>query len=393
MSTTTSPTRASAASSLAASPTGSPRLTGTEESPPPPREETTHGSSPSRPTLPSPLRQNNITLYTATHETINASLLVEREAKLPKNTIKMYRPRWKEWNAFCEARFASATGFTYAILPHKFLTFMFYQYMREKKGTVGSRRGDRQGFSNSDFEAVIARHSEYHASLLEDPHSARVEGFPQPQNALNYESLCTYRAAIRFLHGTHVLECATNLTWEQINTPAVNDLLNMCKKRGPANKKKNYVEKCDHVSSAYGLVTHFSDIESKVWEHGKGNIKSAFTWLRHRYCLLHSAHGILRCESIFKGELSDCYMVELPCEPQKMWCVSQDLATGKTNQDRKIFGRVMRHKLAELCGVGAFAMYLALRFHITEEFVDYPLANWLDGSKWFDIKLLVDAFN
>jgi Centromere DNA-binding protein complex CBF3 subunit, domain 2 len=89
-----------------------------------------------------------------------------------------------------------------------------------------------------------------------------------------------------------------------------------------------------------------------------------------------------------------CYMVQLPCEPQKMWCVSQDLATGKTNQDRKIFGWVMRHRHADLCGVGAFAMYLALRFHITQEFVDYPpLENWLDGSKWFDIKLLVDAFN
>jgi hypothetical protein len=116
---------------------------------------------------------------------------------------------------------------------------MFYQYMREKKGTLGSRCGDRKGFSNSDFEAVIEKHSKWHALLQENPHSAIQEGFPHPLNVLNYESLCTYRAAIRHLHGTHVLESATNLvTWEQIKTPAINDLLKMCKKREPANQKR-----------------------------------------------------------------------------------------------------------------------------------------------------------
>jgi hypothetical protein len=39
-------------------------------------------------------------------------------------------------------------------------------------------------------------------------------------------------------------------------------------------------------------------------------------------------------------------------------------------------------------------MYLALRFHITKECVEdnFPLSNWLDNSKWFDVKLLVDAY-
>jgi Centromere DNA-binding protein complex CBF3 subunit, domain 2 len=46
-----------------------------------------------------------------------------------------------------------------------------------------------------------------------------------------------------------------------------------------------------------------------------------------------------------------------------------------------------------VCAVGAFAMYLALRFHITREFVDFPLTNWLDNSAWYDMKILVDAYN
>jgi Centromere DNA-binding protein complex CBF3 subunit, domain 2 len=38
-------------------------------------------------------------------------------------------------------------------------------------------------------------------------------------------------------------------------------------------------------------------------------------------------------------------------------------------------------------------MYLALRFHITREFVDFPLTNWLENSAWYDMKILVDAYN
>jgi hypothetical protein len=41
------------------------------------------------------------------------------------------------------------------------------------------------------------------------------------------------------------------------------------------------------------------------------------------------------------------------------------------------------------------AMYLALRFHITKEIeeTNFPLTNWMENHRWFDFKLLVDAFN
>jgi hypothetical protein len=69
----------------------------------------------------------------------------------------------------------------------------------------------------------------------------------------------------------------------------------------------------------------------------------------------------------FKGELSDCSMLKMPAEPHEMRILLQQHATGKTNQDgRWLFGRVMRHKDVLVCGVGAFAMYLALRFHINK---------------------------
>jgi hypothetical protein len=51
----------------------------------------------------------------------------------------------------------------------------------------------------------------------------------------------------------------------------------------------------------------------------------------------------------------------------------------------------MRHKQVERCCVGGLAFYLAMRFHMTREFEDFDVEDWLDNSKWFDVKLLVDA--
>jgi hypothetical protein len=51
----------------------------------------------------------------------------------------------------------------------------------------------------------------------------------------------------------------------------------------------------------------------------------------------------------------------------------------------------MRHKTVERCCVGGLAFYLGVRFHLTREFEDFTVDDWLDNSKWFDVKLLVDA--
>jgi hypothetical protein len=88
-------------------------------------------------------------------------------------------------------------------------------------------------------------------------------------------------------------------------------------------------------------------------------------------------------------------MLKMPGQPHEMRMLVQQLATGKTNQDgKRFFGRLMRHKDVSVCGVGAFAIYLALRFRLTREFdaEHFPLTNWMDNSTWFDVKLLVDAY-
>ena len=57
----------------------------------------------------------------------------------------------------------------------------------------------------------------------------------------------------------------------------------------------------------------------------------------------------------------------------------------------RLYGRAMQHILVELCSLGGFVLYLAMRFANTKEFDLFTGEDWLEKKKWFDIKLLVDA--
>ena len=63
---------------------------------------------------------------------------------------------------------------------------------------------------------------------------------------------------------------------------------------------------------------------------------------------------------------------------------------GKTNHGQTLYGRATRHKDVRLCCVGGLAFYLMYRFAVTRESESFTLEDWLENSKWFDIKLLID---
>lgn len=67
------------------------------------------------------------------------------------------------------------------------------------------------------------------------------------------------------------------------------------------------------------------------------------------------------------------------------------ILTGKTNHGQKLYGRAMRHKSVSLCPIGGLSFYLAMRFSITHEFDDMTMEDWAENSRWFDVKLLVEA--
>jgi hypothetical protein len=66
------------------------------------------------------------------------------------------------------------------------------------------------------------------------------------------------------------------------------------------------------------------------------------------------------------------------------------LFAGKTNHRQTLYGHTTRHKDVSLCSVGGLAFYLIFCFSVTHECENFTLEDWMENSKWFDIKLLVD---
>lgn len=107
--------------------------------------------------------------------------------------------------------------------------------------------------------------------------------------------------------------------------------------------------------------------------------------------------GILRCESLYRAELSDFCGVNVPPndkDAHRMFLMVNQIPFGKTNHGRVLYyGRTTRHKNVRLCPIAAFSFYLQYRLFVTEEFLNFTIDDWCDNSKWFDIKLLVDVTN
>ena len=143
-------------------------------------------------------------------------------------------------------------------------------------------------------------------------------------------------------------------------------------------------------------------IEFSFWSRGcsesdsSNSKKSLFASLRHRFSFLMNYASILRSESLHLAELSDLrvFAIKRPADIDKMAVVLMECQTGKTIKagSPSQFARATRHKNVMCCPIGALAMYLFLRFHVTEEFngrADHP--DLRQNSSWFDFKILVSG--
>jgi hypothetical protein len=305
------------------------------------------------------------------------------ESMRPDNTTNAYDGKVNEFLEYCVALFPEGP-YRYTIDSTKIYKFMFYQAMRPQRKR-GGKGGTRQQFSLTDYNEVM----DVYKTWLVNPTTAPAE----PQMPIGVSAFVQYQQAIKWVHARHVAERMTGYTWEHVWTLPLRNLHQLVKNRRNRVSKKNFVEKVNHEFSPYQAVEEYDKIENELWSRGQTCARSAYAWIRHRFCLLYSTSGILRCESLFGGELSDYMGLEFkkPQDPHPLELLVTQIPSGKTNHGTHLYGRALRHKLVELCAVGAFTIYLAFRFHLTREFDLFTLEDWLDNKKWFNVKLLVDA--
>ena len=154
---------------------------------------------------------------------------------------------------------------------------------------------------------------------------------PYPDNPVGEATIAMYKTVLRRLHDYQDSSGYTGMHWSLIWNGRLKRVHNLVKKRASSFKKKHYVEKVDHEFAPYQVVDEYNKIESEIWCRGHGSMRSANAWLRHRFCLLFSTNGVLRCESLFKAELSDFLGMHIrkDTDVHPIYLMIQQISTGK----------------------------------------------------------------
>ena len=137
------------------------------------------------------------------------------------------------------------------------------------------------------------------------------------------------------------------------------------------------------------MVSKIPMIEEWFWNHNAASSTFSLSSMRDRFVFLLTTHAYLRGESMFLSDLSDyCDLVieNEGCSECHVLVLQVD--TGKTNGLKTLYGRVLRHKNAHQCSIGALGFMLLGRFEHTKEIETH--FNLLDNKSWFGVKALID---
>jgi len=215
-----------------------------------------------------------------------------------------------------------------------------YISFREKKA-AGGRNGTGGSFNVAEYNMLIEDFN----------NNKHLEDYCHPQGTkpTGPTTFSMYKAVLRKIDEVEIAEEVQKKDWDHIWTQRGDKLYSLVKERAPLAKKQNCHEKVDNEFSSYTLVEHFNSIEATLWEdsrHATGQ-QSLCAMLRHRYCCLHLASGVLRSESLHRAELSDFRSHHVPkksTDIHPMMLMINQLALGKTNHGRTLYGRATHHQ-------------------------------------------------
>ena len=98
---------------------------------------------------------------------------------------------------------------------------------------------------------------------------------------------------------------ANNLSWDLIFSHDIKHLFSMVKARKTRIAHQNFHEKLSSDFTPFTSKDQLPTIEKAMWDSGNSSFRASMTTLRNRAVFLNCYSGLLRHESIFKGELSD----------------------------------------------------------------------------------------
>jgi hypothetical protein len=326
----------------------------------------------------------------------------------PTNTDNAYDPKKEEFLQFCDTVFKHLQPeFRRIVTPEKAYMFCWYQAFRSKR--TPKRQNNRRTSSNlfdlDDYKQVCSKWggqgdgeiATRNTTAAADSLVSRVEvndaAREHPVDGLKYDCVNQYVCAIRKVFLDQQSQGANSHQWSTIRNDNISALLQYVKRRVPAVNRLNHAEKVDNDFAPYLYAEKVNEIEFELFQRHRGRSPiQTLASLRNRFVFLQTTRAILRAESLFKAELSDCLGITIhpEREPHPMFISILQIPEGKINHDgRKLYGRALRHIHPENCAVGALGFYLMYRFYVSSEM--NPPPDFASNAAWFDIKLLVDA--
>jgi len=353
------------------------------------RQNVNNGSSLTTPPPPPPPPPPRLIVRSQLRQTTN---LIAKQT-IRENTKKAYNPKIEEFKEFLDYQFrtTSIENGRYTVTQEKVEIFMHYQSYRNKQPPTGKAKNVTDHFRPHDYVEVMDTYGDCSEDTVID----------DPLQGIGSSAFAQYKAAIKSLWEEQRQDQRNSVShWDGIWNQSLQNMFRMLTSRGRRVDRRNYKEKMNHETTHYGAVDQVQQIEDAFFAEGLStNARKTFSSLRNRFIFLMTTQGILRGESLFKAELSDFFGVSVfreHLDAHPLYIVVCQIATGKTNKDLKLYGRIARHKDPRLCAVGAFAFYLFFRFSCTGEFdngsggFDNDKYDFTENNRWFDIKLLVD---
>ena len=226
----------------------------------------------------------------------------------PNNTKKVVDPKRLEFEEYCHHAHPN-DQFPLHLNFEKVFFFMFYQTFREKKESKSRWKQGQERFNRKEYDEMLGSYitNGVVASTID------VANFPLPKHPMQIECWKHYRMVIRNIYNEQVSAGQQSLPWDHIWQGALNTLSKHVRERKVLVRRANYAEKYSNDFAPYAVVARYNDIERVMFNKANvSSVRSQVTALRHRYCLLMLTSGILRCESLYRAELSDFFSLIHP---------------------------------------------------------------------------------
>ena len=294
------------------------------------------------------------------------------------NTNRAYDPKMLEFKQFCSSLYGDDPS-AQIVDEEKAFVFLFYQAYREKKST-GKRLScsDRNTmrFDRKDYDQVMRSVADNGAE--ED---CRIG------NVLGFDMVNQYRCAIKKVLRHQRDQGLNKLKKDDIDSERIDRLMENVLKRKDRVSKANFKERVDGEFTPYKMIDEVHAIEDYMWHYGCTTLPYCAASLRDRYQYLATLAGVLRSESLYRGDLSDLcdFKFNQRLEPSPYHIGIQRVSMGKANADKVLYGRAIRHREPQLCSIGALGFYLMARFHVTDEI---DCIDFSDNATWFNRKIL-----